>query len=132
MKSYHMYMDRQGLSREAHEKLLALTAPRRRVLPRWAAGAAALAACCALCLGLWRLSGPVQPAEQLTSDSTVPGQKDTYGPGETPPGEQGDGIVVEGPDGAALNFFALPYIAYPELEEGAAVDTSPAALALPE
>ena len=134
MKYYETYMDRQEMSPAGHEKLLELepraARPAGRPWGKWVA----LAACCALAVGLgvWRLAAPGQPAGQLTSDSAVPGQKDTYGPGETPPGEQGDGIVVEGPDGAALNFFALPYIAYPELEEGAAVDTSPAALALPE
>ena len=130
VKYYDLYMDRQRISRETHEKLLALTAPRRRAVPRWATGAAALAACCALCLGLWRLSAPAQLGGQQSVDALYPGNKDAYGSGETPP--EGDGIVVEGPDGAALNFFALPYIAYPELEEGTAVDTTPAALALPE
>ena len=131
MKYYKLYMDRQSVSPETHDRLLELTAPRRRSVPRWAAGAAALAACCALCLGLWRLTGLPQEGGQMVSDSVIPGQKDTYGPGETPPGEQGNDIVVEGPDGAALDFFALPYIAYPELEEGSAVDVAPAALALP-
>lgn len=132
MKHYKLYMDRQSVSPKTHDRLLELTAPRRRGVPRWAAGAAVLAACGSLCLGLWRLTGLPQEGGQMVPDSVIPGQKDTYGPGETPPGEPGDGIVVEGPDGAALDFFALPYIAYPELEEGSAVDAAPAALALPE
>ena len=131
MKYYKTYMDRQEISPAGHEKLLELepraARPAGRPWGKWVA----LAACCALAVGLgvWRLAAPGQPAGQLTSDSAVPGQKDTYGPGETPPGEQGDGIVVKGPDGAALDFFAIPYIAYPELEKGAAVD---AQIALPE
>ena len=45
VKYYDLYMDRQRISRETHERLLALTAPRHRAVPRWATGAAALAAC---------------------------------------------------------------------------------------
>ena len=57
VKYYDLYMDRQRISRETHERLLALTAPRHRAVPRWATGAAALAACCAFALFAGFLDG---------------------------------------------------------------------------
>ena len=65
MESYKSYFDRQTVSPELHEKLLAIgrqprTERRRRPFsPAWKKWAA-LAACCALALGLglWRLSAP--------------------------------------------------------------------------
>lgn len=62
MKYYKMYMDRQGISPEVHEKLLNLEAPKRR--PVWTRYGT-LAACAALIIGLgvWRLAPEAAPAE---------------------------------------------------------------------
>ena len=129
MKYYERYMDRQEISQKVHGRLLDLSpGPRRRRSGRWA-GSVALAACCVLVLGLgiWGLTVP-DPDGQIATDAVVPGIKDTYGPGETAPGD--DSFTVEGPDGEVLDFFALPYIAYPELEGETLTDA--ALLALPE
>ena len=104
MKYYKSYMDKQELSPDRHAKLLRL-APGvpvgRSTKNRWRRWGA-LAACCALILGVgqWRLAHQPQTAE-----GAVVGTKDTYGPGETSPDQSG--FVVEGDDGK-LMFPMLP------------------------
>ena len=57
MKQYIQYMEKQEISPEKHRKLLDLEGAVGRKLPNlpWT-GAAVLAACCLLVLGLWKLS----------------------------------------------------------------------------
>lgn len=111
MKYYKSYMDGQELSPDRHAKLLRL-APGvpvgRSTKNRWRRWGA-LAACCALILGvgLWRLA----PQPQTAGDAVVPGTKDTFGPGETPADQSG--FVVKG-DSGKLMFPMLPAINYAE------------------
>ena len=70
MKYYKSYMERQELSPERREQLLALgreNRPAARPVRRWR-GMAALAACCALLvgvgLGVWRDSARPAPVEE--------------------------------------------------------------------
>lgn len=139
MKYYISYMDRQTVSPQLHERLLAMgetehrfqtkkkISPRRR---QWAA----LAACCALIVGIgvWKLA-PAQSSGQFAAeaDSLIPGAKDTYGPGELPP--DGNSFVVNSDarraEGEKLMFPMIPYINYSD------VASSPdlaAAIALPK
>ena len=86
MKYYNLYMERQTISAQAHERLLALGGQQQgaRARPKPRAGRrvgrwAALAACCALVLGLgiWRAAAPEQPAGEAVQDAVYPGIKDT-------------------------------------------------------
>ena len=127
MKYYASYMDRQEISPEGHRKLLELgertDARRARSAGRWARWGA-LAACCALVLGLgvWRLAAPGEEP-QNASDALYPGIKDTYGPGEEKP----EGFdIVEGPEGEKLMLPAIPYISYQDVTGEPAADSAPA------
>ena len=77
MKYYNSYMERQEISRETHGRLLALgegwkaaetkgRAAGKQHWRRWTA----LAACCALVLGLgvWRAAAPEQPGGETVQD----------------------------------------------------------------
>lgn len=75
MKNYESYMDRQRISSQLHERLLALEPPARRSgsWRRWGA----LAACCALIagLGLWRLGSRQTPGREDPGTSAISGQE---------------------------------------------------------
>lgn len=122
MKKYKRYIDRQEVTPEFHQELLELQSRKRAAAPwgRWAA----LAACCALVLGIgvWKLTPQVQP--QVAGDAVIPGIKDAFGPGESPE----DGFVVEG-EGGKLMFPMLPAIDYPE---GNTSPDASACIALPD
>lgn len=127
MKYYASYMDRQEISPQGHRRLLALGEgrPARRASgPRSWARWGALAACCALVLGLgvWRLSAPAQGGESA-SDALYPGIRDTWDPGETPPK---GGTVVEGPGGEEWMLPNIPYVNYQSVDGKTAVDGAPA------
>lgn len=134
MKYYNLYMERQTISAQAHERLLALGGQQQgaRARPKPRAGRrvgrwAALAACCALVLGLgiWRAAAPEQPAGEAVQDAVYPGIKDTWGPGETPPGEES--FVVEGSEREqTVNLFAIPYVNYQSVDGELAADAAPA------
>lgn len=134
MKYYNLYMERQTISAQAHERLLALGGQQQgaRARPKPRAGRrvgrwAALAACCALVLGLgiWRAAAPEQPAGEAVQDAVYPGIKDTWGPGETPPGEES--FVVEGSEREqTVNLFAIPYVNYQRVDGELAADAAPA------
>ena len=126
MKDYMTYMERQSISQETHDRLLRLpeTVCRRAPARSPWAGLAAVAACCLLAVGVWRAaSGGGQL--YTAADSMIPGVKDTYGPGETPP--EDSGFVVEGADGERRMLPMIPYIHYQELSLDSA-----ASIALPE
>lgn len=132
MKYYESYMERQGISRETHQNLLELGrsgAERRRTAQARTGGRwrrwGALAACCALVLGLglWRLAQPAPPEGQTAADAVYPGIKDTYGPGEEPPSGF---TVAEGPDGEKLMLPSIPYVNYQRVDGEPAADAAPA------
>ena len=127
MKYYKTYMDRQEISPAGHEKLLELepraARPAGRPWGKWAA----LAACCALVLGLgvWRAAAPEQPGGETVQDALYPGIKDTWGPGETPPGEES--FVVEGSEREqTANLPVIPYVHYQSVDGELAADAVPA------
>lgn len=108
MKYYHAYMERQKISQERHARLLELgrkEAPERAARPvrRWQR-VAALAACCALALGLgvWKLALD-QGGPHSTGDASGPG------------GSQ-QSIQSNSADSGKLMFSMLPSIDYPELD----------------
>ena len=128
MKYYKEYMDRQRMSPQGHRRLLELgeqTPARPAAKPhpwgRWGA----LAACCALVLGLglWRLAAPAEGG-QTNSDTLYPGIQDTYGPGEQRPGDGFD--VVQGPEGETWMLPMVPYINYQSVDGQQAADVAPA------
>ncbi len=129
MKYYKTYMDRQRLSHQGHEKLLELVergpVPRARKT-RWGRWGA-LAACCALVLGLgvWRLAAPTGPVQNM-EDALYPGIKDWYGPGEDPGDTSGEGFTVEGGEGDKWMLPAVPYIQYQDVTGEPAADGAPA------
>ena len=58
-------------------------------------------------------------------DAVYPGIKDTWGPGETPPGEES--FVVEGSERKqTVNLFAIPYVNYQSVDGELAADAAPA------
>jgi len=121
-------MDRQQISPAAHEALMDLAEktekrPRAR-RPRL--GAAALAACCALVLGIgvWKLA-PAQSGG--LSAGLAPGEKDVCLPGVTDSG--GNSFTVEGAAGEKLMFPNIPWIYYQEPDMS--MDMA-ASIALPE
>ena len=134
MKYYNLYMERQTISAQAHERLLALGGQQQgararpkprtgRRVGRWAA----LAACCALVLGLgiWRAAAPEQPGGETVDDALYHGIPDTYGSGETPPGEES--FVVEGAEREqTVNLFAIPFVNYQSVDGELAADAAPA------
>lgn len=126
MKYYKEYMERQQMSPEGHRKLLELgeqPPARRSSKPRPWRRWGALAACCALVLGLgiWQLTAP-EKEPQIASDALYPGIKDTYGPGEDPENR----FEVEGPEGEKLMLPAIPYINYQSVDGQTAADSAPA------
>ena len=147
MKYYKMYMDGQEVSPELHARLLSLEGERRpapvRSAPwvRWGA----MAACCALVagLGLWRYA---QPAPAVREDPAGDGSQGVQSVQPEPPLTQGEGFVIAGPEGSAgecweygpsagdgsgsaggcwVNFFAVPYINYQNVDGKLALDGTP-------
>lgn len=128
MESYKSYFDRQTVSPELHEKLLAIgRQPRaerrhRPLSPTWKKWAA-LAACCVLVLGAGQLLSDApfvrgvfaaSPSESGTSSSSA-------GPAAVPEDGQGaadcNGFLVEGPEAEdTFSFYALPAICYQSVD----------------
>ena len=136
MESYKSYFDRQSVSPELHEKLLAIgrqprTERRRRPLsPAWKKWAA-LAACCALALGLglWRLSAPGETGSGACVPPAVssPPEDSSSHSGEN----RESGFQVEGSETTGTAFLpAIPYIHYPDVGDLPAADTSPSRMML--
>ena len=132
MESYKSYFDRQTVSPELHEKLLAIgrqprTERRHRPLsPAWKKWAA-LAACCVLVLGAGQLlsDGPfirgvfaASPSESGTSSGLEPS------PGGGGQGEAGfHSFLVEGPEAEGTSSLpAIPYINYQSVDGRPAVN----------
>ena len=136
MESYKSYFDCQTVSPELHEKLLAIgrqprTERRRRPLsPAWKKWAA-LAACCALALGLglWRLSAPGETGSGACVPPAVssPPEDSSSHSGEN----RESGFQVEGSETTGTAFLpAIPYIHYPDVGDRPAADTSPSRMML--
>lgn len=131
MKYYKSYLERQEISQETHKRLLALgenslsTGRAVTSRTRWGHRWGALAACCALALGLgvWHLAQPAPPGGQTAADAIYPGIKDTYGPGEEPPSGF---TVAEGPDGEKMMLPCIPYVDYQRVDGELAADAAPA------
>lgn len=124
MKGYTDYMDSIKVPDELHEKLLGLSAPRKK--PAWQKyGAVAAAAVLALGLGgfgVSRLHRPVPFDPNAIIDQTEiipapnePGDVKTIGGYEVTFGE--------GPN-AAVSHYSLPYIAYDDAKSGMRQDCS--------
>lgn len=124
MKYYKTYMDRQEMSREGHQKLLELEGKRKTASTdpwvrrgRWGA----LAACCALVLGLgvWRLAevpGGSAQDKDPAGTSCVPFAGSSAG---------GD-FEVKGPEGENLMLPMIPYIYYQSVDGQLETDSAPA------
>ncbi|RKI66068.1 hypothetical protein D7V91_12940 [bacterium 1xD42-67] len=119
MKHYKMYMDRQGISPEVHERLLELEPSTGRSGPAWARYGA-LAACTALivAVGAWRLASAPPPGP-APSQSSGPFTAD-HGPllEETDAAPPDGCFLVSGPemeDGQHTAFYAMPDIRYTDV-----------------
>ena len=119
MKYYHSYMNRQEISPEVHGKLLSLEPPAKARRSPWA-GVAALAACCALVVGLalWRggSSAPTPPPvlPGAVSSQEVPFQSN----------EAFQSVTVEPNDSQNLMLPMIPYINYQESDTAMDVASS--------
>ena len=135
MESYKAYVDRQTVSPELHEKLLAIgrqprTERRRRmVFPAWKKWAA-LAACCALVLGAGQLLWD-DPFIRGVFAAYSPSESGTSSPstGSSAVPEDGQGaaddhsFLVEGPETeSTFAFYALPAIYYQSVDGRPAVN----------
>jgi len=109
MKYYKQYMSRQEISAEAHQRLLSLEVPQKKASRRWL-GAAALAACCALILGvrLWQMNG-TKPAPAPVPSFRV--EAEGTGEGAFLPAEKGE-EDAPAQEGGQLMFPMIPYINY--------------------
>ncbi len=112
MRHYTAYMDRQTLSPEARGRLLSLApAPRRRAgghLARYGA----LAACCALAVGLgawWASPWQGETADVPTPQVTVPADPSPS------PALEGGFVADGGQEGDPSMFYAIPYVEYADL-----------------
>ena len=92
MKYYKSYLERQEISQETHKRLLALgenslstgrAAPSRT---RWGHRWGALAACCALALGLgvWHLAQPARQGDRRLPTPSIQGSKTPTALGRNP------------------------------------------------
>ena len=108
MKYYNMYMDRQVISQGKHRELLELPAGRRRQSGRPWMGAAALAACALLAVGIWRFAAPAQSTGGSAAGGT--GGIEAVAPGGG--GTNGPGVPLEAVDPSTLP--AMPAIQYPD------------------
>ena len=80
---YNSYMERQRISPALHERLLSLEAPRRRMQPAWRRFTA-LAACCVLAVGLWKLV----PTYSAVPGQSAASQADAAGSGAQEPSQE--------------------------------------------
>ena len=132
MDSYKSYFDRQTVSPQLHQALLALgerpvSRARRPVWRRWAA----LAACCALVLGLglWRLSAPGEAGSGVCVPPAVSSRPE--GSSSHSGENRESGFQVEGSETTGTAFLpAIPYIHYPDVGDRPAADTSPSRMML--
>lgn len=127
MKNYKTYMDRQELSPEVRERLLALEVKKRG--PRPWARYGALAACAALIVGVgvWKLGPGPAEVPYGGSGAVSSGQGATYDqPGlasDSSTGVLGNWdypcFVVSGPEdtGQAIAFYEMPDIRYAAVED---------------
>ena len=131
MKYYNSYMDRQEISDETHEKLLALTARRRPGRPWVRYGALAACATLIVGVGVWKLAPAPAPSSvgQFAAGYTpLPGESDTVVP-DAPPlqadasqeDDAATSFVVGTPEGKVkLMFPMIPFIDYPEVDRAVA------------
>lgn len=125
MKYYKSYMNRQGISPEAHEKLLKLNVKKHsaRLWVRYTA----LAACASFIIGAgaWRLvstpaaaPNPAQSTGQFAADYTpLPRETDTVDPDDL--------FVVSSPvDEGNMAFYYMPAILYPDITGQLQADAS--------
>ena len=131
MNLYKSYFNRQTVSPELHEKLLAMgRQPRAERRHRGAFSAwktrTALAACCVLVLGLglWRSTVPSVPVSNPdTSAVGAPSSFDTEAPETGQGAADYHGFLVEGPDdGGTFSFLGMPYINYQSVDGLPAAD----------
>lgn len=128
MESYKSYFDRQTVSPELHEELLAIgRQPRterrhRSPSPAWKKWAA-LAACCVLVLGAGQLlsDAPFVRGAFAASPSESGTFSSSAGPAAVPEDGQGatdyHGFLVEGPEAEdTFSFYALPAICYQSVD----------------
>lgn len=97
MNAYRSYFDRIKVSSTLHRHLLSGGRAEKRRAPalvRYGSMAACLALICLTGFGVWRWSTPHVGGDITVGDSLIPGEKDTYGPGETPPVLAGDEYVL--------------------------------------
>ena len=128
MSRYNLYWDRQMVSQSLHERLLAVgeqAAPSARASVLWRRWGA-LAACCALVLGLGlsRLAAPASAGtgEPVPSGGSGDGTSASAS-GEALPGDGSSGgaasnrFLVEGPgQEEMLSLPAIPYINYQNVD----------------
>lgn len=136
MKYYYSYMDRQCVSPEFHQKLLALAdAPARRPSPRPWLQFGTLAACCALVLGLgiWKLSpsssGGPNPGMIPASSSQGEQSPDNSAAGDIAQDSSNPYRFVAD-SGVDIDKMMMPMI--PAIQYGGRGGESAASIALPE
>lgn len=87
MNDYRSYFNKIEVPGSLHRKLLAGQKPEKHAAPVWVKYGG-MAACLALVFlagwGFWRMMPPPMGGDITVGDSLIPGEKDTYGPGETP------------------------------------------------
>lgn len=110
MKQYKTYMDKQKISQETHRKLLELDRPtrRKRVMGAWV-GVAALAACCLLVVGIWKLA-PLQPGQRGSAPEMSSGSLFLDS------SQESESFLIAGADGEKLMFPLIPYINYQQVD----------------
>lgn len=123
MKAYKAYFDKQTLSLSAHDKLMALgEVPAMKKPIHWQKWGA-LAACCALLLGIGAYAmqsrpAPMPPvAEQTPCDSTGPSAPT---PALDAPDPTEDGIVISSPAEGQSFFYFIPALNFRSTEEDGA------------
>ena len=136
MKYYYSYMDRQCISPEFHQKLLALadTPPRRKSSRPWLQFGA-LAACCALVfgIGVWKLapsqSGGPAPGAVAASSSQAEQKPDDSAAGDIAQ-DASDPYRFVADSGVESDKMMPPMI--PAIHYGGAAGEMAASIALPE
>ena len=122
MKRYQEYMEQVEVSRDLHERLTGLSAPRQGV-PWKKYGAIAAALVLAVGLGAFGLWDGLGRGTEMSRPGTAENDPDiaTLPPGETPDpgwGDQTDG-GYELTDGEMVAYYMLPYIQYNPAGTGA-------------